>query len=179
MDPRIRLIAEELERLKGRTQLSFPDRVIGIQKYKISCKIPAQQSAARFKEILQLVDKQFLEQSYLRVESWQTTLPSWFISQFAPERTEAEMLAYLAFLDRISYQEKLNLAASQQPWSLSNWLAQIEPDAREWFYWSLELAGVNEYVIDLIVEGYPFASEAFVFLMQTLGASTVTELNSG
>ncbi|AGY56352.1 hypothetical protein [Gloeobacter kilaueensis] len=169
-------IVQELERLRNQQTAIAPGSMAGLLTYKVTCSDSCETVILRFKEILSLIDEKALDKDWPSDDDWHNILPDWFTAAFEPEKTEEEKLAYLQMLDSMSYAEKLELASNKQRWSLSNWICWFESGEREWYYWSLDSTGTHEYVVRLLVEGYPVALDAFFKLLEATGADHFEEL---
>lgn len=105
-------------------------------------------------------------------EEWAGRLPAWFVSACAPEQTDAEKQQWLAWwrgLDPAARSE----AEKARPWSLDDWLFYLEPDERQWFWWSAEAQDEHRGTVWVEVLGWPTPVGALEWLLRAAGAESV------
>ena len=101
------------------------------------------------------------------IEDWKEVLPAWFVNSCAPELSSDKIDQILAKVDGFEVLSKL--------WTVGGFLYWFRPEERSWFWWGAVVKNQNAFIIELIVEGFPFAWGALDFLLHTSGAAHISE----
>ncbi|MFD5574555.1 hypothetical protein [Streptomyces cadmiisoli] len=87
-----------------------------------------------------------VEQSF-----WIATLPEWLLSEFNPERSREEKIAWLAQWRRAAPEEQ-NRLLEEQGWELMQWAYWFGCDNEEWAIRSISIDSENN-VLKILLEG--------------------------
>lgn len=149
---------------------------IGVARFVISCNSNALDILQLAKKVLLIVNNQSIG-LWPSFEHWKKILPVEFVDNCLPELTEQERLESQVKWDRLTYEEKLENAAQDECWTLSSWLAWLEPTEREWFWWNaivLEPPLDNtHFLVEVTPLDSPFMSGALKWLFKACGAKDV------
>ena len=107
------------------------------------------------------------------LDGWRQRLPDWFIDGCAPERSEEESARWLTWWRSLKLEDRMR-AAIERPWTLSDWLAWMEPADRQWFWWDGNFRHPGEARVVVQVPGWPFALESLRWLLQVAGGDPIT-----
>jgi hypothetical protein len=132
----------------------------------------ATQVLARCREVLTVV-LDHSDGEWPTDEEWLALLPDWFVAASAPELTPDEAERYRARWEAMSYQERLADAASQKPWSVSDWIFWFDPDDRHWFWWDAEVRSTTELRVWIQVDTWPAPVGSLEWLLRAAGAREV------
>jgi hypothetical protein len=66
------------------------------------------------------------------------------------------------------------LETENEAWSVDNWIAWLEPEERQWFWWSADVSDPDQLVVQVEVAGWPAATGALAWLLRASGAVEVT-----
>ena len=104
-----------------------------------------------------------------KVEDWKALLPEWFLQscrEELPDETVAAMLRTEAGRRELS-----------QHWTVDGFLYWFSTENRYWWWWNGGFWDVSHLIIQVLVEGFPFPSDALAFLVQAAGATNFDECN--
>jgi hypothetical protein len=164
------LVQKELVRLRdGHTHDAAPE-ALGLVSFVVGASHDMSTIIHRAMDVLLTVDDR--ADNWPSPEKWPRILPEWFVAKCAPEKSNAEASAWLARWQALS-PEKQKEEEGRQPWSLLDWLYWLEPERREWFWWTATVKNPQEGVIELVVKAWPFPWGSFAWLMQASGAEVV------
>lgn len=109
-------------------------------------------------------------------DSWSSDLPEWFIEMAAPEVTDEESAAFAATWASMTQDERRQWAIDSvsRPWPLSNWLYWFDASEvdRGWTWWNA-VVDDGRILVELLVDGLPYPSDALQWLFYAAGASTI------
>jgi hypothetical protein len=104
---------------------------------------------------------------------WRELLPSWFVEACADEETPEQTRQRLARWEHMTLAERA-LETENEAWSVDNWIAWLEPEERQWFWWSADVSDPDQLVVQVEVAGWPAATGALAWLLRASGAVEVT-----
>ena len=137
----------------------------------VFCPENAEQVLTKARSVLLLVNQNGREQ-WPSLEQWTNLLPGWFLAECRPEYTMAEAEAELRLYAYLSPAEQLEKALTES-WALSNWLAYLAPEEREWFWWGSDVTEPSLLRVTVVVRGLPFPSGSLSWLLRAAGADHV------
>lgn len=107
---------------------------------------------------------------------WSQRLPFWFVDACVPERTPAEITAWMDHWRTLSPKRQA-IAAEARAWTLSGWLHWFAPggDERQWRWFDSGIISSDRFWITIEVEGYPTAYGALRWLLRAAGATDLEE----
>lgn len=106
-------------------------------------------------------------------EDWRGLLPSWFVEACADEETPEQTRERLARWEHLTFAERAR-ETEHDAWSLDNWILWLEPEERQWFWWSAEAADPDQVVLRVEVPDWPAPTGALEWLLRASGAVEVT-----
>lgn len=168
-------ILEERERLHNNSFPDYQDNNGMGADFIIKCYGNAEQVMQLSKKVLLCINQIYDYKKWPDLDEWQSILPHSFLKNFDPERTSEEIKMYQKWWFKLSYKNKLKEARKKNKWTLSNWLAWLEPAERVWFWWGAHLIDENHFVVSVKVLEDPFLSGALKYLFLASGASDVIE----
>lgn len=168
-------VLEERERLHNN---SFPDyqynNGMGAD-FIIKCNENSEQVMQLSRNVLLRINQVYDYKNWPTLDEWQSILPNSFLKNFDPERTLEEIKIYQRWWFKLSYKNKLKEARKKNKWTLSNWLAWLEPTERIWFWWGAYLIDENHFFISVRAVDDPFLSGALKWLFLASGAIDVID----
>lgn len=103
---------------------------------------------------------------------WRSLLPGWFVEACAEERSREEAEAWLAWWKALPADQQAAVLRERR-WSLANWLFFLEPDERQWFWWSATVEAPDRLRVTVEVAGWPAPLGALEWLLRAAGALDV------
>lgn len=166
----------ERERFENPPDHTVKATGVGIARFIIRCNNNADEVLNLAKRVLVIVNYNS-ELVWPSFELWKKILPDIFINHCAKELTEEEVKNQQIYWDSLSYEQKIEEAKKDKAWTLSNWLAWLEPDCREWFWWNAhkfdgEIENTH-FLIEVTALDDPFSSGALKWLFRACGAIDV------
>ena len=113
------------------------------------------------------------------INDWERILPTWFIDQFTPEMSEAELQLWLAEWYKLTMKEKKRREKQEQNnWSLKGWIEWFNPenDERAWQWWDATIIHDNQAIIRIEVFDYPTPIAALEYLIFASGGRNIQVL---
>ena len=162
----------ELRHLLVGPDPNSPISGIGIVRFDIYCAGNAESVVKRCQEVLRIVLEESDETSWPSDESWYKLLPQWFIERCSRETTKDEDEEYLNWWRELSPEEQERVSREEQ-WALSEWVAWLQPDERQWFWWEALIENPDKFRLAVEVESWPFAWGALDWLLRASGAIRV------
>lgn len=168
----------ERQRLLSSVLLSSKPTEVGTVRFLGSCSSGAKEIIAQAKNILTLINS-YYGKGWPSIDEWQHLLPTEFIKQFRTERT-AQEIEYL----KAEYQKRLADSsykiATQDQWTLSDWLYWFEDENREWFWWGAypsedQPQSNQNFIVVVKILGWPFPWAALKKLFEACGATNLEE----
>lgn len=136
------------------------------------CDGDAAQVLGRACEVLGIViDHQLGDWPAIAV--WRSLLPGWFIDACAPEMSQEQADAWLAWWKLLPADQQ-GAASREKGWSLADWLFWLEPDERQWFWWDTQVESPDRLRVTIEVAGWPAPFGALDWLLRAAGATEVT-----
>lgn len=171
----------ELNRL---TNNAFPDFTEGAwgETFLVKCHGNANHVRQLIKDILLIFNDIYRHSRWPDFDEWLEILPKSFTEKFLPELDEANIEKLRRAWFKMSYEEKLEQAATKQQWRLSNWLVYMMPDERIWFWWGDAILGEqtqDDYFILAVNLSEPYYSFEFLeIFIKNCGADEITFLDT-
>jgi hypothetical protein len=154
--------------LHGPKGAERPERQ-GLVHFRARCKEPSA-VLRNAREVLLAVCRN--SGSWPSCEDWKLVLPRWFVEACAPEQSQSEAEAWLAWWRTLPSDER-DRVRRQKPWSLLNWLHWMQPRERSWLWWDGRIEGDSDLKVSVVVDGWPFPWGALEWLLRASGASVV------
>lgn len=101
-------------------------------------------------------------------------VPEWFRDECRPEWTPEELQEEMRRRRSVSPEDRA-VAERTARWSLRNWLAWLDPELRSWWWWDGRVESDGRLVVEILVEGHPFASGALLWMLRAVGCAEITE----
>jgi hypothetical protein len=159
--------SNELEHLfTAPDSMDSPGR-LGLVRFSIQCQNNPEQVLLHAREILQTL----LNHQPNEIGS-QLSLPNWFTSAFAPEKSMEEAEQWLKWWKSLPKKEQ-EIALKEAVWSLEDWLYWMQPDIRQWFWWDVIIDDSNCIKVAVEVEEWPFAWGSLEWLFKASGAIAI------
>ena len=136
----------------------------------LHCPANATAVLTRCREVLRVVIDHQIGR-WPKVDEWRQLLPGWFVDSSSDE-SEEEVEQWLAEWRSLPLDRRA-AAEEKRPWSLADWLAWLEPEERQWFWWSASVEDDNTLRVELEVHGSPAPMDAFTWLARAAGATSV------
>jgi hypothetical protein len=116
------------------------------------------------KQVLKrVIDCELLsEDSY---EDWHNILPFWFVERCVPELSIQDV-------ERLRRHDP-RFELGEQSWSVEGFVYSFRPEERSWYWFNGLIKDPNILVVQVLVEGFPFAIENLVFLLEAAGAQKI------
>lgn len=96
-------------------------------------------------------------------------LPEWFTQTCAPEESEEERAAWLQWWRSLDDDAQAR-AASEQRWTVDDWLYWMRPEERQWWWWDSRVANGDSGIVWVEVAGWPAAVGSLLWLLRAGGA---------
>jgi hypothetical protein len=141
--------------------------------YLVTCSGDAAAVIERARTVLMALDELCLREPFPSDDEWRGILPSWLLSEFAPEMSPEEAAAHLAWLDSLSYDEKLEYARQNPQWDFSSWISRFEPDERFCYWWDARDLGDRQFMLRVEAFEYPFPFGPLDGLLRMCGAEKI------
>lgn len=100
--------------------------------------------------------------------------PAWFREACRPEWTPEDLQEEMRRRRSLSLEDHA-AAERTSRWSLTNWLAWLDPEQRSWWWWDGRVEADDRLVVEVLVEGHPFASGALLWMLRAVGCTEITE----
>ncbi|HSR23576.1 MAG TPA: hypothetical protein VLW53_08495 [Candidatus Eisenbacteria bacterium] len=101
-------------------------------------------------------------------------VPDWFRDACRPEWTPEELQEEMRRRRSLSLEDRAVVERTAR-WSLRNWLAWLDPEQRSWWWWDGRVETDGRLVVEVLVEGHPFASGALLWMLRAVGCTEITE----
>jgi hypothetical protein len=137
----------------------------------LTCPAGASECLAKLQEVLEPIEQ--VGVAWPTAESWERTLPHWFVSACAKPMSASEAEAYVARWRTMSREEQIEADKGEQ-WSLPDWLYWMEPKQSVWRWFGAAPTAPDKLEVTLTVEGLPVALGSFEWLARAAGASDVS-----
>lgn len=149
---------------------------IGIARFIVSCDENVLSVLGLAKEVLSIVNYHSLEE-WSSLEIWKERLPYEFVNGCLPELSEQRKIDSQKRWEQLTYEQKIKNAVQEEKWTLSSWLAWLEPEGREWFWWNAVLFDTplknSHFVIEVTTLDSSFMAGALQWLFKACGAVSV------
>lgn len=162
---------DELRHLLEVPSLEERPQSLGIVRFDVHCHKNSDSVLQKSKEILEVILRESTER-WLTENEWLAVLPSWFIEEFSPEKSDEENEEWLKRWRTLPLDEQ-DRAVREDKWTLQNWLYWLHPEQREWFWWDGLVINTNLLRIAVEVSAHPFSWQALTWLFKASGARDI------
>jgi hypothetical protein len=144
---------------------------MGAVRFLAMSNTSASEALSKAKEVL-IACLKLPESAFGDLPTLHSTLPSFFVHQFAPEPTPRENEAFMKAWRAASEEQRRKIDENQE-WSLLAWAHWMKPENREWWWWDAAVISNQYCAVAVAVDGWPFPWEALKVLLVNCGFSDV------
>ena len=175
----IKQLLLERERFDNPPDHTIKATGVGIARFIVRCQNNVDEVLNLAKRVLVIVNYNS-ESIWPSFNIWSKILPETFINNCASEISQSESEKKIAYRRSLSWEKQVSLEKNEK-WSLGNWIAWLEPDAREWFWWNAhkfdgEIENTH-FLVEVTALHDPFSSGALKWLFKACGAIDVVSID--
>jgi hypothetical protein len=101
------------------------------------------------------------------VDDWRAVLPKWFVEACGPDLSREAAEEYL--------RQKGGEIGPLELWDVGGFVDQFRPEVRSWWWWHGFTSSPDSLIVQIVIEGFPFAWDALHFLLLAAGATAVEQ----